>query len=531
MGRLTKILSELKRCTSGNAMLLVAIGAPVLIGGAGLGVDVAQFYLFKRELQYAADQGAMAGAWARGNGDTGTAYQTRAEQELSSNLSTTADYTLTHDATLADYGTGTANSVVVTASITTELPFSKFMLGQGTTISVRSQAIWETLSDYDPCLFALHPTANAALWFNGGPNVDAACGVGAMSEAGNAIRTNGSSGPQNINFAVTGGQIVDEMNAFANSEMVENMTNLTDPFEGLTPPDNPTSRSLSCNSSSTGGWSADETRNASVSYQYYRGQNANRAEGEGTISYSGPGMSSPSSSTTTLVGQTYSSEPNDNTQTVNGDLYQIAGSGPDKIYEQAITVTGYTFANKTYTPPSSSSGAMLPGTYTDFEISCDTVLSGGIYVIDGGRLKLNAGNELTGNGVMFVLKNNAEVDINGGATVFLTPMTKNELIAAGVPSDDAERMEGMLIFEDPETGGHSGSRLNGGASFDLNGVIYMPNSNLMLSGNMQATSECLMIMSSMLQLSGTADLTTLCPPGDEHDITVGGGGTRVRLVA
>ncbi len=77
-----------------------------------------------------------------------------------------------------------------------------------------------------------------------------------------------------------------------------------------------------------------------------------------------------------------------------------------------------------------STGSMQPGTYTDFEISCDTTLAGGIYVINGGKLKLNGGNNLTGTGVMFVLKNGAEVDINGSATVFLTPMSALELMAA-----------------------------------------------------------------------------------------------------
>ncbi len=88
----------------------------------------------------------------------------------------------------------------------------------------------------------------------------------------------------------------------------------------------------------------------------------------------------------------------------------------------------------------------------------------------------------------------------------------------------------MLIFEDPGSPGSSNSKLNGGANFDLNGVVYMPKSDLQLAGNMSASSECLMIMSSTLQLSGTADLSTLCPVGETHSVVVGNGGTRVRLV-
>lgn len=55
-------LQNLKTDTGGNAALLVAIGLPSLIGSAGLAVDVAQWYMWKNELQYAVDQAALAGA-------------------------------------------------------------------------------------------------------------------------------------------------------------------------------------------------------------------------------------------------------------------------------------------------------------------------------------------------------------------------------------------------------------------------------------------------------------------------------------
>ena len=53
---------RLKASKSGNAALLVALGLPVLIGSSGLAVDVSQWYMWKQELQFAADQAALAGA-------------------------------------------------------------------------------------------------------------------------------------------------------------------------------------------------------------------------------------------------------------------------------------------------------------------------------------------------------------------------------------------------------------------------------------------------------------------------------------
>jgi Flp pilus assembly protein TadG len=45
-----RVFSRLKACTSGNALIMVAGGMPVLIGAAGFAVDVSQWYLWKREL-------------------------------------------------------------------------------------------------------------------------------------------------------------------------------------------------------------------------------------------------------------------------------------------------------------------------------------------------------------------------------------------------------------------------------------------------------------------------------------------------
>jgi len=453
MGVLKKFSRKLRRSKSGNAAILVALAMPALMGGAGLAVDTAQWYLWQRELQFAADQAALAGAWARGNGDTGTIYITRANQEFSDNLSIIANNGATHAASLADWGTGTQNSVIVGAEVVADLPFASFVMRRSTTIRVNAQATFERTDEYTACLMALHPTAGSAMWFNGGPTVDAACGVASLSTSDTSIRTNGSSGAQNINTVASAGGIDDGMGAFANASTIENFDGLNDPYSGLTPPDNPTPRTLSCGSS----------------------------------------------------GLTYTGDDFD-----NGD--------------QPLSIP------KIYTKFPRKTCKALPGTYTDLEIGGNANLTSGIYVIDGGRLKLNGGNQLTGTGVMFVLKNGAQLDINGGADVFLSPMSALQLVALGIPADDSARMENMLIFEDPNSPGNSGSKLTGATNFDINGVIYMPKSELKLAGNIQATANCMMVMSSKVQVAGTADLTTLCPIGETHSVVVGNGSTRVRLV-
>ena len=47
MGSFRKLMNRLRNCASGNITILVAVGMPALIGGAGVAVDTAQWYLWK----------------------------------------------------------------------------------------------------------------------------------------------------------------------------------------------------------------------------------------------------------------------------------------------------------------------------------------------------------------------------------------------------------------------------------------------------------------------------------------------------
>ena len=122
--RIRQAFSKLRSCNSGNAMLMVALGMPALIGGSGLAVDTSQWYLWKREMQFAVDQAALAGAWARSESTTESSYVTRATQEFNVNLQVTEDFTSEPNVSLINYGVGVGNAVRVTALGQKRLPFS-----------------------------------------------------------------------------------------------------------------------------------------------------------------------------------------------------------------------------------------------------------------------------------------------------------------------------------------------------------------------------------------------------------------------
>ena len=133
---------------------------------------------------------------------------------------------------------------------------------------------------------------------------------------------------------------------------------------------------------------------------------------------------------------------------------------------------------------------------------------------------------------MFVLKDGANIKINGGSSVNLTAMTIGELIAAGVSAEDAEKLAGMLIFEDPN--GDEASKdhvINGNASTVLNGIVYLPKSHVRFNGTASVTSQCFMLAASPIDIGGTADMTSFCPPDEVIDETVLTTKSLVRLVA
>ena len=158
-------------------------------------------------------------------------------------------------------------------------------------------------------------------------------------------------------------------------------------------------------------------------------------------------------------------------------------------------------------------------------------MASGIYVIDGGTLDVGSQYALTGNGVMFVLKNGAGIQINGGSDINLTAMTSSQLISAGVSPEEAEKLAGMLIYEDPNSPGNTGNKINGTASTVLNGTVYLPKSNLDFLGTAAVTSQCLMLAASTLHISGTANMTTFCPPDSTTTTVVGSTSGTVKLVA
>ncbi|MXO59633.1 pilus assembly protein [Altererythrobacter salegens] len=425
---------------SGNAVLLTALGMPVLIGAAGYAMDMAQMYAWKRELQQAVDQGALAGAWTLAYDKTSQDYSTRAEQEYDSNLAITKTFA-DSDSTiqLGSYGGGTNNSVIVSARATKELPFTGFIVGKAMTVFATAQATYAEGGTYQACLMALKKNVDQTFVVGGSATVNASCGLGALSCEDDAIKiTVDPNDP--TKKGVTTDSIVAcgtvDVPTYLESKVTEGATGLSNPFENLPTPtstDN-TNRSVNC-----------------------------------------PNGGSATSTTTYLS----------------------------------------------------------PGVYSGMNMNCKIVMNPGIYVVNGGVLDMtDQKSNITGNGVMFVLKNGAQLKLGGSGnagSVNLTPMEAADFV--GTPNEPYKNLYGgMLIYEEKGSQTSAVSHaFNGNANITVRGTFYMPNGDLTVNGGSSAAPLCFQLWASTLSISGNTSITTTCTSTQTNSAGSSAGG--VRLVA
>lgn len=517
--------------TGGNATLLVAMGLPAFIGGAGLAVDTAQWYLWKRELQLAVDQAALAGAWARTQSESRANYSIRANQEFNANIGIIRSMLAGPPViSLTSYSGGTNNSVYVTAAVQSSLPFSNLLTGKSTRVVASAQAAYNSGTDFTSCLLALDTDDSGAVTIGGTSVLTARCGIAALSSSDTSIIVNGS--PEiDAGWVLSRGGIDDWFSQYTDAEVHDYLEGLFDPFASLSPP-SPTesqiSRSYYCVKGATT-TRADRNKKTSLTYTYWKGSTWQTATVQVNDNKN--------------AKKNYSTETNESfviveNTVINGTTYATTvtwtqtnqGSGNNIVWEKAETVVATTYSNvsKTTSPDLASA---LPGTYAGgIKVSCATTFAPGVYVIDGGGLEISGQYSVVGSGVMFVLKNGAYVKINGGSNINLTAIQASELASRGVPSATANALAGMLVFEDRSSSGSDRSRINGNSATVLNGTIYLPNSGIDFTGTATVTSQCLMIAANNIAISGTANMSTFCPAGVSEDTVVAKEISRVKLV-
>lgn len=192
-------LKRLKADTSGNTLLIAGAGMMALVGGAGIGVDTVQWYLWKRQLQQATDSGALAGAL---NLSQGHGYASAAQGELlrTANTSVTVESIVNPPASGAFAGDNQAVEVIATTS--RALPFSGMFMASAPTIRARSVAA--SVAGGEHCVIALSDSG-IGVNVRGTANVDLGCGVAANSRGSTSVYLEGSSLLSSSPISSTGG--------------------------------------------------------------------------------------------------------------------------------------------------------------------------------------------------------------------------------------------------------------------------------------------------------------------------------------
>ena len=545
LNKVKRLIESLRRNASGNVLMIFALGMPVFIGGAGLAVDTAQWYMWKREMQYAVDQAALAGAWSRVGGSTGNVYQTRARQELTANLQI-VNFQGSPAISLANYAGGTNNSVVVTLNGTKSLPFSSMLIGHGATIAVRAQAQFEKGRTFTACLIAVDPSTRGAITIGGSAYVVANCGAAALSTNPEAVVRNGNP-VFDVGYIVAAGGIDNAFDGDPNLQIYENQTGLVDPFAALVPPNNPTPRTYTCLPGTTT-YTANYNETTTIVDKRYT---ASSSSGPWTLASTTavssavqPGSQPGTASTrrNDVLWDTSSTAPGTVSSAAGAPVTTCTGTGRNRVcttspgprtYSRTDRVTTRRAVVSSVTSTTTVGGAStLPGTYTNFRVACNTTMAKGVYVIDGGLFKINAQDTVIGRGIMIVLKNGAGIEINGGATLDLRAMTTEEMqINAGLSVEQALKLKDMLIFEDRNSPERAGNSVNGNAGAILDGTVYLPKSSISFNGTFGVVSRCLVITAKTITIEGNANMTSFCPTGVTNTVSVGGGVTSVKLVA
>jgi Flp pilus assembly protein TadG len=533
--KVKRLMKSLRRNISGNAMILLAMGMPVVIGGAGLAIDTARWYMWQREMQYAVDQAALAGAWARTVTATQATYSSRALQEYSDNMQMADAFDATPTISLVNYNGGTNNAVTVAASASKKLPFSSFLTKDSAiTVSVTATAsvtpgvagtsTTTVTPSRSACVIALNPTASGALTLAGSASGLVSCGGAALSN--NPTAAIDELGNPNVLFgslSATGGIASSLTNNVTGglANIFANQAGLSDPFAGVSQPTGSgVARSYpsSCPVASAGSttYTATTSSVTYTSYVYVTGNNSSQATSNaqaGTNSYAYSPPRAGSQSGATVANNVTVTSSNTNGTFVDSTpvyTYQSQVLASPKVHEVKKVYTRTTYSNFTTTviPATSSTVTLQPGTYSTITMACDTKFNPGIYVVTGS-IDFSQNRTITGADVLFVMTTANNVsNINSNTNIDLTGISSSTLTGTyGYSATNAGKLAGMLFWDTLST---SQIKINGNSTSKLNGTLYMPKRSFAFQGNSSISGYCMMLIADTITFTGSNDMNTFC---------------------
>jgi Flp pilus assembly protein TadG len=140
-------------------------------------------------------------------------------------------------------------------------------------------------------------------------------------------------------------------------------------------------------------------------------------------------------------------------------------------------------------------------------------LNPGVYVINGGTLKINSNSVINGSGVMFYLTNGATLQLNGSAKINISAATTGTY--------------GGVLFYGDRTMANAKQTINGDASSLMTGVLYFPSQELDLLGNFSGAGGCMQVVADTIYYTGSSTFRDDCATAGLKTIAAAGNVTLV----
>jgi hypothetical protein len=200
-----KTVRRFCRGAQANVAVVFALSLPLVIGGAGLGVETSYWYYKDLVLQAAADAAAYAGAIEKRSGSSNDVVTTVATASASDNgFDSSIGTIVVHSPpTSGAFAGGQAVEVILTQPV--ERFFTRIFNNAPVEEYARAVANYE--SSGSACILGLDPSVPSAVLFSGNTNLTVTgCNVMANSISGTAIKSQGSA-TAHVNCFISGGGV------------------------------------------------------------------------------------------------------------------------------------------------------------------------------------------------------------------------------------------------------------------------------------------------------------------------------------
>ncbi|PBB96048.1 pilus assembly protein TadG-related protein [Mesorhizobium sp. WSM3862] len=193
---------RLRRGESGNVATIFALTLPIVVGGAGLGVETSYWYYSSLKLQATADAAAYAGALEKIQGSNTAAITTAATQSATSNGLGTGTITVHSPPTSGPNTAKKAVEVILNQNL--DRMFTSIFTQ--TKVPEQARAVALITDASKACVLALNPSAHQAALFSGNTSVKlTGCSVMSNSLQSDAVKLQGSAALQADCLVAVGG--------------------------------------------------------------------------------------------------------------------------------------------------------------------------------------------------------------------------------------------------------------------------------------------------------------------------------------